>query len=133
MAQTKQKEDVMRVLIVDDSQILQERLLGLIEGCKKVVNIKQAFNTLEAKEILKEDGINIIISDIRMPGGGGFDLLDYVKKNYKNIKVIIITNYPYPQYEQKALELGAEYFLSKAEGLDNLLPILNEITLPNTN
>ena len=121
----------MRVLIVDDSKILQERLYGLIEECEHVKEIHQAYNTTEAKKLLEEKNINIVVSDIRMPGGGGFDLLEFNKIHNGDIKTIIITNYPYPQYKEKSSDLGAEYFLSKSDELDKLIPVLNEIAASN--
>ncbi|MDZ7765693.1 MAG: response regulator [Melioribacteraceae bacterium] len=69
----------MKVLIADDSKILQERLYGLIEECEFVTGIEQAFNTIDAKDIIQKKKIDIVISDIRMPGGGGFDLLEYIR------------------------------------------------------
>lgn len=117
----------MKVLIADDSKILQERLYGLIEECEFVTGIEQAFNTIDAKDIIQKKKIDIVISDIRMPGGGGFDLLEYIRIYHKGIKVILITNYPYPQYSAKAKELGAEYFLSKSDELEELIPVIEKI------
>jgi two-component system response regulator YesN len=119
----------MHLLIADDSKILQERILDFINQCSFVKSVNQAFNTNEAKSILKEKNkINVVITDIRMPGGGGLELLQFIKENYPSIKTIIITNYPYPQYNQKAKEIGAEYFLSKSDDLDQLVNVLNEIS-----
>lgn len=117
----------MKVLIADDSKILQERLLGLIEECEFVTGIEQVFTTLAAKDAVQSKKFDVIISDIRMPGGGGFDLLEYIRRHYPKTKVILITNYPYPQYSKKAKELGAEYFLSKSEELEELVPALEKI------
>lgn len=117
----------MNVLIVDDSNLLQLRLIDILEECDFVKHVGQAMNTLEAEEFINKHNLDVVISDIRMPGGGGLDLLQFINQKYPAIKVIIMTNYPYPQYKVRALELGAKYFLSKTDEIDKLVDVLNEI------
>lgn len=121
----------MRILLVDDSKILQERILSIINECDFVQEVDQAYNTLEAKEKLIGSNYDLVISDIRMPGGGGLELLQFIKERQPDTKVIIMTNYPYPQYQNRASELGAEYFLSKNEELENLANIICELNSPD--
>ncbi len=117
----------MKVLIVDDSKLLQLRLIDILEECEFVESVNQAMNTIQAKEFIMNNKYDVVISDIRMPGGGGLDLLQFIQDKYSKIQVIIMTNYPYPQYKDKALELGAKYFLSKTDELDKLVAVLTEI------
>lgn len=116
----------MRVLIVDDSTLMQDRLAAIIGEEIDVEIVGQAFNTVDGANMISKLKPDIVISDIRMPGGGGIELLEFIKKNYPQIKVIIITNYAYPQYKEKVQEIGAEYFLSKSEDLEQLVPILKQ-------
>ena len=117
----------MNVLIVDDSKLLQLRLIDILEECDFVKHVGQAMNTLEAEEFIIKHSLDVVISDIRMPGGGGLDLLQFLNQKYPAIKVIIMTNYTYPQYKDRALELGAKYFLSKTDEIDKLVDVLKEI------
>ena len=121
----------MNILIVDDSKLIQDRIKSILHDSKSKKNITQAFNVIEAKEILLNENFDLVISDIRMPGGGGLELLEFIKKRKNEIPVIIITNYPYPQYRERAVELGAEYFLSKIEDLEKIDGIINEISRSN--
>ena len=117
----------MEVLLVDDSRFMQERMLPLIEESNKVTSVYQVLNIESAKKILLSQKISVVITDIRMPGGNGFDLFKYIKSNFKEVKVIMMTNYPYPQYREKAEQLGVDYFLSKTDDLDQLAAILNSL------
>lgn len=113
-------------MIVDDSILLQERLASIIMEQNITTELLFAINTITAIELLEKNKTDIVICDIRMPGGGGFELLKYIKDKYPKIMVIMMTNYPYPQYKQRALELGAEYFFSKTDDLEKITTVLEK-------
>ncbi|MFC2084214.1 response regulator transcription factor [Bacteroidota bacterium] len=114
----------MKILIVDDSPILQDRLSTMIREETNFQIIGHALNIVLGKELVDTLNPDVVISDIRVPGGGGFELLKYIKDNHKKVRTIMITNYPYPQYKEKAEEMGAEHFLSKSDDIEQLIPIL---------
>ncbi len=117
----------MRIIIVDDSRIIQDRLYEMISEETDFRVIGQAYNVVKGKDMVSKLKPDVVISDIRMPGGGGIELLTYIKANFPQVKVIIATNYAYPQYREKCIEEGAEYFLSKAEDLDKIILTLRSI------
>ena len=121
----------LTALIADDSSLIRERLFGLLSAFDGIDTIELARDTSEAKNKIVELNPDIVILDIRMPGGGGFEVLRTMKE--KNIKscVIILTSYPYPQYRDKSLELGADYFLSKETDIKKLGEILNGMFIKN--
>ena len=137
----------MNVLIADDSKDIQNWIKINILNVRNVTKVFQAFDVLSATEILQKKNIDIVISDIRTPmgfdkiklsvnikhGGNGFDLLHYTKSNYQNITVIMITNYPYPQYKKKSEELGADFFLNKNTDLEKLSMIIEKISFETNN
>ena len=54
-------------------------------------------------------------------------MLREVKQNYPSIVVIVLTNHPDPQYQQRCAELGADYFLCKSIGLEPLIEICGRL------
>jgi len=116
----------MRILIVDDSKIILNRISTMLEEEKEFSVVGTASNTIEGKDSIKQLKPDVVITDMRMPGGGGMDILTFTKNNFPSIKVIVITHYTYPQYRERAYELGANYFLSKSEDLEQLTKILYE-------
>ncbi len=117
----------MRVLIADDSEILRDHLktmLAEIEGVKIVGESSDTDSTLSLIKKLKPD---TIILDIRMPGEGGIYILNFIKKKYPAIKVIIFTDYPYPQYRTKCLEIGADYFFDKSTESEKMIEVLKNL------
>ena len=118
-------------LIADDSSLIRERLFELLTSFEAIDSIEQAKDTSEAKNKIVKLNPDIVILDIRMPGGGGFEVLKTIKE--KNLKscVIIFTSYPYPQYRDKSLKLGADYFLSKETDIKKLGNILSGMIMIN--
>ena len=117
----------MTILISDDSVILQGRLLQLFEEINGVEVVGTATNTQEAKIKIDDLQPDFVITDIKMPGGGGLELLEYIKTKHPSIIVCIFTNYPYIQYEEKAKELGAEYFFHKTTESDELYNTISSL------
>jgi YesN/AraC family two-component response regulator len=117
----------MEILIVDDSEVIQKSLKKMIQELKSISLIHSASNITDAKLILKTIHPLVVIIDIKMPNGNGFELLEYINKNHKGHKTIMITNYPYPQYKEKALKLGVDHFLNKTNELDRLIPIISSM------
>ena len=117
----------MKVLIVDDSAIVQERLMSMFDDQKGIQIVGQAKNGIEAIKFIKQYKPHVVILDIRMPGGNGIDVLGQIKQIDPSIKVIMFTNYPYSQYRIKCLESGADYFLDKSEEFDKIPKIINQL------
>jgi DNA-binding NarL/FixJ family response regulator len=63
---------------------------------------------------------DVVILDIRMPGGNGIDVLQTIKQDEAAPMVIILTNYPYPGYRQKCMQAGADFFLDKSAEFDQI-------------
>jgi DNA-binding NarL/FixJ family response regulator len=56
----------------------------------------------------------VMIADIQLREGNGMNVLNAVRETCPDTKVIILTNFPYPQYRRKCQEAGADYFFDKA-------------------
>jgi DNA-binding NarL/FixJ family response regulator len=69
-----------------------------------------------------------VILDIRMPGGSGIDVLENIKKTNAAPVVIVLTNYPYPQYRKKCMALGAEYFFDKTTEFEKVTEVIENLT-----
>lgn len=133
---SKQKKgDMVRVLIVDDSSIVRERLKTMLSEVPGVETIGQAKDQLEALGLLKKLNPEVVVLDIEMPGGSGIDLLRYLKKRKQPPLAIVLTNLSDTQYRQKCMEAGADFFFDKSSEFDNVTEVLNQLDrkiLPST-
>lgn len=105
----------MKVLIVDDSRMLQLRLKEAFLKANKTLEIMQALNCEQAMKLFSEDKPNIVILDIGLPDGSGIGLLRLFKKVNKAVKVIMFTNYPTTEFRKSCMMLGADLFLEKSK------------------
>lgn len=69
---------------------------------------------------------DVVILDIRMPGRNGLDVLRDIKEGSPESKVIILTNYPYPQYRRRCMEEGADFFFDKSSEFEKVTEVLEK-------
>jgi len=113
------------ILIVDDDK----KILGYI---KKAIRKKfpeyevyTASNGFAAGESVAEHSPILVILDIMLPGIDGFEVCKNIKERNKDIKVIAITGYDSPERKKKMLECGADGYLTKPFGYDDLIDSVN--------
>ena len=117
----------MKVLIADDSCEVRERIKILLSEVEKVEMIGEAENVQQAIEHIRQQGPDVVILDIQMPGGNGIDVLREIEKKDRVPMVIMLTNYPYPQYREKCKKMGADYFIDKMAEIEKLPGILEAL------
>ncbi|MCP9292823.1 response regulator [Gracilimonas sediminicola] len=101
-----------KVLVIDDDEPIHFMIKNLLKNEFTVLN---AHNVQEAIDILSEKDVNLILSDIHMPGISGLEFLESIRldEKKKKIPVLIMTNLPTIEKEQKAYDLGAADFIKK--------------------
>ena len=123
-AKGQNSRDSAHVLVVDDEHGVRESIQEAIQDAGFACRGAASGN--EALRFLEEKHVDLVISDIRMPGLTGFELTEIVKKKY-DADVIIITGYGREfQYEQ-AIEKGASDFILKPVRLQELLVRLRRV------
>lgn len=99
------------VLVVDDVantiELLQRQLGGQGFRVFTAAGIPEATRTLEAGPV------DLVITDLKMPGGNGLDLVRHVRENYRNTEVMVITGYASIDGAVAAVKIGAEEYLAK--------------------
>lgn len=117
-----------QIMIADDEITLREGLIHFIDW--KSLDCEIAYAAPDghsAIKYLEHNIVDIIITDIRMPGKSGLDLAQYVKEHKLPIKIIILSGYPDFHYAQKALRLGVADFILKDSPLDKIEDVVKKI------
>ena len=117
----------LTVFIADDSAFIRERLPDMLAEITGVEVIGQAADGIEAVNSVGKLKPDIVVLDIRMPGKNGMEVLQEIKKFEPAPCVIILTNYPYPQYRKKCLDMGADYFFDKSTDFDRLFSVIKQL------
>jgi len=117
----------MKVFIVDDSALVRERIIAMISEHPGIEITGQAKNAQEGINSIRKLKPDAVILDIRMPGGNGIEVLKNIKKNSCSPTIIILTNYPYPQYRKKCIEAGADFFFDKSTEFHKIIEVLKKL------
>jgi DNA-binding NtrC family response regulator len=101
----------VRVLILDDEQIVCDRLKPALE---KLGFLTEAYTDSEqAVARLAAQRFDVLVTDLKMPGVGGMDVLSFVQKHSPATKVIVITGFATTETAERALAQGAVEFIPK--------------------
>jgi len=111
-----------RILIVDDSIDTLEMVQRNLKS--KGYRTFTAVSVVEAINILKSTPIDLVITDIKMPKVSGYDLIEHIKENFKEIETVVITGFPSIEGAVKSLKIGAEEYLPKPFTDDELFSIV---------
>ena len=104
----------IRVLIADDHALVRAGIRALVEKIEGVVVVGEAGKGSEALELVRQLKPNLMLLDITMPDGGGFEVLDQITKKHPEIRVIVLTVHEAGEYAIRALREGAAGFLPKS-------------------
>lgn len=111
-----------RLLIVDDLPIIVEGLVELFEQNGHLpLETVTAYSGEEALEVLSSRRIDIVLSDIKMPGIEGIELLREIKSQWPACKVIFLTGYNDFEYAKSALTYGGFDYILKVESDDKIV------------
>ena len=128
LAQIGPKGKSMKIFLVDDSAVIRQRLTRLIAEIKEVTVIGESANAQEAIVAILKQKPDVVLLDIHLlDDGSGIQVLQTIKQSKPAPKVIMLTNYPYPQYRQKCLEAGADFFFVKSTEFDQVVPALRNM------
>jgi len=124
---------MLTVYIVDDSQMMRERLTELVADIAGVEIVGQSGDPFEALDGIRKSHPDVVILDIRLPRKSGIDVLKDIKKEPRAPIIMMVTNYPYRQYRQGCMAAGADYFFSKTDEFETIRETLSRIGLHHQN
>lgn len=125
MKQQTEVQQTGTILIVEDEAILRESMAELLED--EGFNILQAANGRIAYDILMEETVDVVLSDIRMPEMDGIELLDKIKASLPETPVIIITAYGDITNAVDTMRHGACDYLVKPVQFDEMVSRINRV------
>lgn len=112
----------LNLLLIDDEVGLCEELAFMLEH--RGYNVMCANNNAEAKRIILENPIDIVVLDLNLPDGNGLELLHCIKKENKDASVIIMTAYGSLDSAVRAIREEVYDYLAKPIDIDKLFKVL---------
>src|SRR5690554_5703689 len=123
-------EEVMvqyKILVADDEKYLREKVSSNVDWAQHNCEIIQAKDGHEALAILKDEDIDILVTDIRMPGMTGIELIRKAKEQKPQLRVIVISEYADFEYARESLRLGVEDYVLKPFRTQRLLEMVQQL------
>lgn len=118
---------MIRTLIADDHALVRAGIRALVEKIKGVTVVAEAGKGSEAVDLINELKPDLVLLDITMPAGSGFDVLNHLTKNFPDIRVIVLTVHEAGEYAIRALREGAAGFLPKSAASTELEQAINTV------
>jgi len=119
--------DIINLLIVDDHAFFRQGISLFLEDSEKVKIVGEANNGEEAIEKVNENEIDVILMDIQMPNLDGIQATEKIKKDFENIKVLMLTSFNSWEKVYEALQAGADGYVMKDSKPEELLAGINAV------
>ncbi len=108
----------IKVLIVDDEENSVKTLQAEIDWDRYGIDqVFGAYSAEEARNVLKQETVNLLLCDIEMPGESGLEFIEWIREGTRlagfNMECIILTCYPEYNFMRKAMQLGCSDYLIK--------------------
>src|SRR6056297_2700157 len=124
--------DKIKILIADDQAIVAEGLSALLSVADDFEVVKIVENGREVLKALKDNKIDVILMDIRMPIMNGVECTEHVKNQYPDTKVLILTTFDDDEYIRKAMNNGAIGYMLKDLTAPKLSAAIRNVYFGNT-
>ena len=115
------------LLIVDDHAIVRAGIKRLFENTPNLNIVADLGSGEEAYQFLHKNTVDLIIMDVSMPGKGGIETTNQIKKRYPKIKILMLSMHDNAMIIEKAMKAGADGYILKNDLSDDLLNAVEKV------
>lgn len=119
---------MIKVILADDHQIVIDGLKILINQEKDIQIVGEALNGKDLLKQLSCKEVDVLVLDIEMPVMDGIEATSKVKKDYPNIKILILSMYDNEEFIKKLIQAGASGYILKNRGKEELINAIRRIS-----
>ena len=117
----------MRILLADDHEVVRIGLRTVIARRPSMEVVGEAGTGCDAVSLARQLLPDVVLMDVRMPGGSGLEACRQIKAEYPEMRVIILTSYPDDDVLFEAISAGADGYVLKQVGSDDLIRALERV------
>jgi DNA-binding NarL/FixJ family response regulator len=119
---------MVRTIVLDDHALVRRGIAQLLREHPDIDVIAEAGDYGELRAALRKHGaIDLLVTDIGMPGKDGIEVLKTLREEQPTLKVLVISMYPEDQYAVRALRAGAAGYLNKTSAPEKLIEAVNHV------
>ncbi|MCG7408894.1 response regulator [Paenibacillus sp. ACRRX] len=117
----------MNILIVDDEKVIREGMVRTIQQHAPSFRLFIAASPEEAVQVLRSHSIDLVMTDILMPGMTGLELMKLFFERTPRMKWVVISAHSEFAYAQEAIRLGAKDYLLKPIGKERIVAVIDRL------
>ena len=121
----------MKLLIAEDQSMLRDAMATLLSMEDSVESVLQAKDGKEAINLISTNDIDVAILDVEMPEATGLDVLEYIRSNNIDCKVVIVTTFKRMGYFERAIKNNVDAYVLKDRSIDELMKTINNVLVGN--
>ncbi len=114
-------EPQIRILLIDDHQMLRDGLRVLLEGEEDMVIISEAGTGKDAIRLASELHPDVIVMDLGLPDGNGVNVIREIRSQKTPVRIVVLSMYTDRELVMKALEAGSDGYVPKSSAHSDLL------------
>ena len=122
----------MKLLIVDDSELIRYRLVRQVASIPGIRRVMTASGRLQAQYMVGRSKPALVVLDLNLPDGDPVHLIPELKLAREGLRIAILTNDATEFNRQRCLQAGADWFFDKSTEYEQLLTLLRELAQPAT-
>ena len=121
----------MKLLIAEDQSMLRDAMATLLSMEDSVESVLQAKDGKEAINLISNNDVDVAILDVEMPEATGLDVLEYIRSNNIDCKVVIVTTFKRMGYFERAIKNNVDAYVLKDRSIDELMKTINNVLAGN--
>ena len=107
----------MKVLVAEDQSMLRDAMCQLLTLQPDVDSVLQAKNGQETIQLLEKESVDIAILDVEMPVKTGLEVLEWIRAEKLETKVVVVTTFKRPGYFERAVKSGVDAYVLKERSI----------------
>jgi two-component system, NarL family, nitrate/nitrite response regulator NarL len=117
-------ENKVQVVLADDHVFVRDGVKSLLETEQNIIVVGEAANGKETIELVEEKKPDLLIVDIRMPEFTGIEVVEKLRNNNNDVKIIVLSMHDSEEYVLKSINAGADGYLLKGSSKEEFLKAL---------
>lgn len=120
-----------KILLAEDHAILREELKAVLKGQPQLEVVAEASNGNDVKKILEQQTIDLAVLNMNMPEMDGIQTAEYIKTNYKDVKILMLSMLDNKNYVSKSFKAGASGYVLKYTHIEEFILAIKEVAAGN--
>jgi two-component system invasion response regulator UvrY len=119
---------MIRVALVDDHPIVRRGLRETLSAERDIAVVAEAAASEEALSMLRASACDVVVLDLSLPGRSGLDVLKEIRRDFPQLRVLVVSTHAESQYAVRSLRIGAAGYLTKTSAPEELVRAVRSLT-----